>query len=46
MMVVFGRLSWRHGFARGRAGRRAKTKRMLANRAGQVTVAGLGTELQ
>ena len=46
VMVVFGRLSRRRGFARGRAGRHAKTKRMLANQAGQVTVAGLGTQLQ
>ena len=45
-MVVFGRLSRRRGFARGRAGRHAKTKRMLAKQAGQVTVAGSGTQLQ
>ena len=46
VMVVFGRLSRRRGFARGRAGGYAKTKRMLAKQAGQVTVAGSGTQLQ
>ena len=46
VMVVFGRLSRRCGFAHGGAGRRAKTKRMLAEQAGQVTVASSGTQLQ
>jgi hypothetical protein len=45
-MVVFGRLSRRRGFARGRAWRCTKTKRMLAKQAGQVTVPGSGTQLQ
>jgi hypothetical protein len=46
VMVTFGRLSRRHGFARGGAGPRAKTKRMLVEQAGQVTVAGSGIQLQ
>jgi hypothetical protein len=46
VMVVFGQLSRRRGFAGGRAGRHAKTKRMLAEQAGQVTIAGSGTQLQ
>ena len=46
IVMVFERLSRRRRFARGRAGRHAKTKRMLANQAGKVTVAGLGTQLQ
>ena len=43
-MVVFGWQSRRPGFARGRARRHPKTKRMLANQTGQVTVAD-GTPL-
>jgi hypothetical protein len=46
VMVVFGRLSRRRGFARRRDGRPAKTKRMLAKEAGQIIVAGSGTEVQ
>ena len=45
VMVVFGGLSRRCRFARGRVGRRAKAKRMLAEQARQVTVAGSGTQL-
>ena len=44
--VVFGQLSRRRGFAGGGVGRRAKTKRMLVEQAGKVTVANSGIELQ
>ena len=46
VMVVSGRLSRRRGLARGRAGRHAKTKRMLAEQAAHVTIAGSGNQLQ
>ena len=46
VMMVFGRLNRRRGFACGRVGRHDKTKRMLANQAGQVTVSGWGSQLQ
>jgi hypothetical protein len=46
IVMVFGRLSRRRGLARGRAGRHAKTKRILAEHAAQITIAGSGNQLQ